>query len=128
MYTLICCQAQINISCNYHLPLNRSPEQQEAEMEMACRNCVGRLSGSPRIKGKGGCQGQAEEEVGCSAASAEVSATITGELQSGEGLSELPQIGVRRSGIYTEPTRSSVIGCGLPQEGSGITGEVALFS
>lgn len=51
-------------------------------------------------------------------------------LLSGEGLSELPQTGSRGLGICNHPFphQSSVIGCGLPQEGSVISGERALFS
>lgn len=78
------------------------------------------------MEGKGRWSAQAKGGAGCSTASTEVSANITVNSEVGKDFQSYPKLGLGGQ-TFVSP-QSAVIGCGLPQEGSGISGEVALFS
>lgn len=104
--SLTCCQAQISISCNYCLLLHRSPKQQ-AEMEMYMQKLHrGLLSGSPPMEGKGRWSAQAKGEAGCSTASTEVSANITGNSEVGRDFQSYPKLGLGDQ-AFVPPTECS---------------------
>ena len=86
----------------------------------------GTALGTAHRKGKGQWRGYAEGDVGYQVASTEGSVYFTGHADVGGAFQSYLELGPGGQAYFCPA--DSVIRCGLPQQGSGISAEVALFS
>ena len=93
---------------------------------MPAETVSGTALGTAHRKGKGRWWGYAEGDVGYRVASMEGSAYFTGHADVGGAFQSYLELGPGGQAYFCPA--DSVIRCGLPQQGSGISAEVALFS